>query len=340
MADVKHPSRQRAAPRVLVYEYASGGGFADALPPPALLAEGRAMRDALCRELAEFDIAVVAAAASPTTAPSWLTSIRPHPGENAADFLGRVADGFDAIWLVAPESAGIASALTRRLEGCGVTVLGCSSDAVALASSKSRCLARLAAVGIATVPTWPLTMAPLADHALWVIKPDVGCGCEDMRRLPASVAAGFGNDDRIAQPWLEGLAMSLSLLVADGCCELLSINRQHIDIAASGALSLAGISRCPDLDRPLVADLQLLGRRIAGTIPGLAGYVGVDFVLVPDGKAVVLEVNPRLTSAFVGLADFLGRNVAGDIMAALAPELLGPCTDLPPWSVGISAALT
>ena len=298
------------------------------------------MRDALCRELAQLDIAVVAAASPLAAASSWLAAIHPRPAESATDFLGRVANTFAAVWLVAPESAGIATALTRQLERCDATVLGCRSDAVALASSKSRCLARLAAVGITTVPTWPLTRAPLTEHALWVVKPDVGCGCQDMRRLSATDAAHLDVDGAIAQPWLDGLTMSLSLLVADGCCELLSINRQHIDIAASGALALAGISRCPALDPMLVGRLRLLARRIADAIPGLAGYVGVDFVLMPDGEAVVLEVNPRLTSAFVGLSDFLDRSVAGDIMAALAPRLLGPCTDLPPWSVGISAAPT
>jgi tyramine---L-glutamate ligase len=338
MVDVRHPSRHRATPRVLVYEFASGGGFGNAMAPPSILAEGRAMRDALCRKLADLGIAVAAATAPLAPVPSRLTFVCARSGERAADFLARVAGGFDAIWLIAPESAGIATELTARLEACGATVLGSCAEAVTLASRKSRCLAHLAAQGIATVPTWPLAAAPFAAHQLWVVKPDIGCGCEDMLRLSATEAAQLRRVDSIAQPWIDGTAMSLSLLVADGRAELLSVNHQHIDISADGALSLAGISRCRDLDLALLAHLQALARRIARAIPGLAGYVGVDFILMPNGKPMVLEVNPRLTSAFVGLSDFLGRNLAGDIIAALAPELLGPCTTPPPWSVGISAA--
>jgi predicted ATP-grasp superfamily ATP-dependent carboligase len=338
VADVRHPSRHRPTPRILVYEFASGGGFGNAPPPPSILAEGRAMRDALCRELADLDIAVAAATAPLAPVPSGLTFVCARSGERAADFLERVAGGFDAVWLVAPESAGIAAELTARLETRGVTVLGCCAEAVTLASSKSRCLAHLAAQGIATAPTWPLAAAPFAACPLWVVKPDIGCGCEGMLRLSATEAARLNRADTIAQPWIDGTAMSLSLLVADGRAELVSVNRQHIDVADDGALSLAGISRCRDLDRALAAHLQALTRRIARAIPGLAGYVGVDFILMPNGKPMVLEVNPRLTSAFVGLSDFLGRNLAGDIIAALAPELLGPCIAPPPWSVGISAA--
>lgn len=335
---MRYLSRHRATPRVLVYEFATGGGFGNALPPPSILAEGRAMRDSLCRELADLDIAVTTATAPLAPVPSGLTSVCARSGERAADFLERVAAGFDAVWPIAPESAGIAAELTARLEICGATLLGCCAEAVTLASSKSRSLAYLAARGVATVPTWPLAAAPFAEHPLWVVKPDVGCGCEDMLRLSATEAARLSRADSVAQPWIEGTAMSLSLLVADGRAELVSVNLQHIDIAADGALSLAGIGRCRDLDRALVARLQALSRRIAATIPGLAGYVGVDFLLTPDGNPVVLEVNPRLTTAFVGLSDFLGRSLAGDIIAALAPELLGPCTNPPFWSDGILAA--
>ena len=59
---------------------------------------------------------------------------------------------------------------------------------------------------------------------------------------------------------------------------------------------------------------------IAAAIPGLRGFVGVDFVLGVDGRATVLEVNPRLTSAYVGLSARLGRNLAAEILADFAAE--------------------
>ena len=66
--------------------------------------------------------------------------------------------------------------------------------------------------------------------------------------------------------------------------------------------------------------MAALARRIAAAIPGLRGFVGVDFVLGIDGRATVLEVNPRLTSAYVGLSARLGRNLAAEILADFTTE--------------------
>lgn len=303
--------------RVLVHEYASGSG---ATLPPSIVAEGCAMRDALCADLAAVPGLDLLVSTAPGMPPPCGARLTPHGNESDIDFLLRAARGIDAVWLVAPESAGIALSHVRALEGAEVRVLGSSSDAVELASSKSRTLARLAAAGMRTAPTWPLASAPLDRHAEWAVKPDCGCGCEGARRLGAADLATLrhaGNlEGRIAQPWLPGPAMSLSLRVAGGHGELLSVNRQYISIAADGALALQGIRQdIASSSQPLHAHCAALARRIATAIPGLRGFVGVDFVLGDDGRASVLEINPRLTSAYVGLSARLGRNLAAEILA-------------------------
>ncbi len=309
---------------VLVYEFASGGGFGGAAPPPSILAEGRAMRDAACLDLAALPgVTVLAAAGDAIDRPAAGQAIMPDRGETAAEFLRRSAAAVDAVWLIAPESKGIALALTQVLEQTGRSRLGCRSEAVALASSKSRTLSRLAAVGLATAPTWPLAQAPLHRHDHWVLKPDVGCGCESMRRLSRAMAemAGKGGaaDGMIAQPWLAGEAMSLSLLVANDEAELLSVNRQHIAAAADGALSLEGIDRNVEVAPDCRTSLKAVAGRVARAIPGLAGFVGIDFILSPDGQAIILELNPRLTSAYVGLSRLLGRNLAAEVLDRALP---------------------
>jgi predicted ATP-grasp superfamily ATP-dependent carboligase len=313
---------------VLVYEFASGGGFDDAAAPPSILAEGRAMRDALCLDLAEVPgITVIAASGDAVDQPAAGQALFPARGEAPAEFLRRSAAAADAVWLIAPESDGIAFALTQVLEQSGRICLGCRSDAVALASSKSRTLAHLAAAGLATTPTWPLAQAPLHLHERWVLKPDVGCGCEAMHRLSRAAAeavrrgsADGGIKGIIAQPWLADEAMSLSLLAAKGEAELLSVNRQHIAVATDGALSLVGIDRNIAVALALRAALKTFADRIVRSMPGLAGFVGIDFMLAKDGKAIVLEVNPRLTSAYVGLSGTLGRNLAAEVLHSAMPE--------------------
>jgi predicted ATP-grasp superfamily ATP-dependent carboligase len=62
--------------------------------------------------------------------------------------------------------------------------------------------------------------------------------------------------------------------------------------------------------------LERLARQVAAAIPSLWGYVGVDFVLTPEGP-VVLDVNPRLTVAYAGLHAAIGHNPAGLVIELL-----------------------
>ncbi len=49
----------------------------------------------------------------------------------------------------------------------------------------------------------------------------------------------------------------------------------------------------------------------------LRGYVGVDLLLGPDGVSVI-EVNPRLTTSYIGLRLSIRENLAGLILEAAA----------------------
>jgi hypothetical protein len=47
-------------------------------------------------------------------------------------------------------------------------------------------------------------------------------------------------------------------------------------------------------------------RAALACVPGLAGFVGVDFLWEPERQsATVLEINPRVTTSHVGLAHLL-----------------------------------
>lgn len=43
------------------------------------------------------------------------------------------------------------------------------------------------------------------------------------------------------------------------------------------------------------------------TIPGLAGYFGVDLLLTDGGQPVIVEINPRLTTAYVGYRQLFAK---------------------------------
>jgi predicted ATP-grasp superfamily ATP-dependent carboligase len=306
--------------RIFVYEFLSAGGSGGDIAA-ALRPVGAAMRDAIVGDLLQLpDVAVtvavdgdaptIAAAASPA-----LRIVQPRRGEPAREFVRRQAAVHELAWVVAPESGGVLAEMQAAVgPACWI---GCSAAAIATASSKRATLRALAAAGIAT----PLDAAD--DGGRWVVKPDDGAGTVDTRRHPSRAAAQADNATRrraglpaTLEPWVEGEALSVVMLVDTTGAETLVFNRQRIALDAEGWLRDDGV----DLDAlrregdPRLSRLAALAARVPAAIGGLFGVVGLDLVWHPRRGPVAIEINPRVTSAYVGLSARLGRNVAGEVL--------------------------
>lgn len=335
---------RKAPKRIFVYEYLSGGGLMAGAGPDAdgasveLLAMGQSMRDAITADLLALEDCQVTVAtcslASPVPQPA--TPVRPHDFETAFEFVARQADAHDAVWVVAPETDGLLAQFQRRIDPA--RWLGCDAASIALASSKRSTLTRLAEAGLTT----PLAFVQAPDITRWVVKPDDGAGAMDTRLHASRDAAMNDSAQRaraghsvVIEPWVEGTPMSLSMICSDAGCALLSINRQRLEIDADGRLSFCGVevNALPLLETLLplntlsfrqalspadaqAAALHGLARRVAQAIPGLRGFVGIDLVWHAQRGPVVIEVNPRVTCAYVGLSHALGRNLATEVIAA------------------------
>ncbi len=197
-------------------------------------------------------------------------------------------------------------------------MIGCRPGAVRLTASKRATAERLAAHGVAAVPTWPTGSVPDAASG-WVVKPDQGAGCEDTllfeRRpeLEQWLAADGRGKDLIVQPYLAAPAGSLSVLYAEGTAWLLACNRQNIALCDGRFHYVGGVVGGFEAGRE---SYQTLAATVGKAIDGLSGYVGIDFLKTAEGP-LVLEVNPRLTTSYVGLHRALGLNPAGLLLDLL-----------------------
>jgi tyramine---L-glutamate ligase len=318
--------------QILVFEYITGGGFAKEPMPHSLAREGDLMLQALLDDLTEVDGNRLMVMRDARLEPPRTRIL--HGGlewiqVGAADDLDAVwksaIRNVDAVWPIAPETGGVLERLCREVRAEGRILLNSPAEAVALTASKLKTLTHLSRCGVDIVPTIGLADFCAQFRGPWVVKPDDGAGCghtriirtrQDLKRLQEIPPA----ENFIVQPYLEGTAMSLSLLFKQGKAFLLSCNRQHIDIF-NDAISLAGctVNIAPQ-DRTAFSELA---GSIGRAIPELFGYAGVDLVLV-DGRPKVLEVNPRLTTSYAVLSTALQQNVA-----ALVLELLGTYARLP-----------
>lgn len=313
----------------MIYEFISGGGLGDDQPPeppspsspgPSLLAQGRAMRDALVDALSrlpEYALTVVDCTTAPMamsdahTRNGAIASIRARQGESALDFMARVAPAFERVWVIAPESEAILAGLCRSIGP--ERWLGCTPEAIGIAASKSATLAHLTSHDIPTPlnpDSWPVPPDTPHQASRWVVKPDDGAGSEDTRIFADAVLArAWQTTQREAgrnftlEPWIDGTPLSLSLACTDAECTLLGINRQLIEIV-DGEVRYRGVqANAQALDTAAAHLLDALAQRIHRALPGLRGFVGVDLVRRPNGAPVVIEINPRLTCAFEGLPE-------------------------------------
>ena len=302
--------------RVFVFEYLTAGGLdqEDAATAATLLPMGLAMRDAMVQDLlqaggVQVSVATCASSAAP---PAGAQACTPPPGKPMADWVAWQAARHDAVWLVAPETDGLLATLQQAVPAA--QWLGCDAAAITLAGRKRATLARLAAFGVTT----PLAFANTATR--WVVKPDDGAGAV-ATHVHDSLAAAHAAQCRAAggsvtlEPWVDGEALSLSLLCSPAGTELLSINRQHIHVDVQGQVGYGGVAvGAIPLDDARGPALAALATQVGRAIQGLRGFVGIDVVWHAAMGPVVIEVNPRVTCAYVGLSARLGRNLAAEIL--------------------------
>ncbi|MEP6873192.1 MAG: ATP-grasp domain-containing protein [Burkholderiales bacterium] len=304
--------------RVFVYEHLSGGASADA--PDELLAAGLEMRDAVARDLLRAGDCAVSVAVGPRTSevPAGARAVQPPPGSSAVDFVARQAALHDRVWVIAPETDGVLAQLQRVVDAG--RWLGCNAAAIALTSSKRATIAQAADRGMTT----PLAFATSPTTRRWVVKPDDGAGAMATRVHNTHAAAlddvetrRYRGEAAVLEAWVAGEPLSLSLLCSPSRVELLSVNRQQLTIDAVGVLSFVGVQgnalpRGDARGEVLRAWVQTL----ASAVPGLRGYVGVDLVWHAQRGPVLIEINPRVTMAYVGLSTALDGNLAAAVLAA------------------------
>ena len=313
--------------RILVYEFASGGGFAGQDVPASLAREGLAMRTALVADLSAIgrhEIVITTDIRFSQTAPPGVDVVPLLPdGTATLDALMAFAD---AVWLVAPETNRCLERLAARVERKGKKLLGPGAAVIRRASDKGSLPRRLARVGVRhpeTVVLAPGVDARMAARQIGypiVVKPGRGAGCQGVRvarnarELRSALDAAHranGTGSLVMQRYVRGTAASVSLLADGRRAVALAVNAQRVS-ASSGFCYRGG--RTP-FDHPLAAAAADAAVRTCAALPGLRGYVGVDVVLT-DAEPVIIEVNPRLTTAYLGVRAVLDENVAALALAA------------------------
>jgi tyramine---L-glutamate ligase len=338
--------RMSSIPTVLVYEYFSGGGCPEGPLPGGLAAEALGMLWALLADFRDWGAVHTIAPLDPrfdACVPGLDRKTLPAdevvcalPGNHEEVYLS-LLKCCDAVMIVAPETNGILAKLTAQAEIAGKPVLGSSAAATAIAGDKAACDMLFVRAKLPS-PKTRLASFASADRIAkqigypLVIKPVDGVGSEgvfrvnrinDLRAILEKARKATDRDRILLQSFVEGIHASVSLIVLNGGCLPLSLNGQLME--SSSAFQYLG-SLVP-LDHPARNHAMQLASAAVRLIPGLSGYVGVDMVLTDDG-AQLIEINPRLTTSYIGLRQIARVNLAQVIWNACRNGILPGCVPL------------
>ena len=308
--------------KILVFEYITGGGFNKQNLPSALLAEGCLMLQALLDDLRRYAqlghelevIVMLDERVNSLIDTSGIQVVFISPEQNTTDEFTRLAQNCDAIWPIAPEFDGILQGLCQTVADLNKLLLTSPAKVVALTGDKWLSYQHLKQCHIATVPTRLFTGVDQyeGDCSAWVVKPLDGVGCIDSYILSDKqdfMAMQVRSGRYIIQPQLAGQTISLSCLFKQGRGWLLCANQQQFTINKQQYyLAQLIVNHTDDL-----AAYRALVDAIALALPELWGYVGIDLIETPE-QTWVLEINPRLTTSYVGINKALGLNVVEAVL--------------------------
>lgn len=265
------------------------------------------------------------------------------PREESSVFRELVSAS-DAAWIIAPETNGelLKRALQFRLVNEAESprrpprrFLGSSERAILLASDKLPLATWLQERSIPTPETLPFNPAD-RQAVRWpeptVVKRRDGAGSQDMFVIHDgfelwNARHQLGRLDEpetfIQQPLIAGKALSVALLISDdgSVIEILPVAEQHL--SDDGRFKYLGGRIPADIPAESAFAVQQLAERACRAVPGLAGWVGCDIVLPLDRplEPVLIEINPRLTSSYLGYRRLTDDKIPARLLDPNSPRL-------------------
>ncbi|MFX0046226.1 MAG: ATP-grasp domain-containing protein [Candidatus Hermodarchaeota archaeon] len=332
--------------RVFVYEHITAGGLVEERWDLSFAAQGFAMLSSLARALNHFGHEVIVAFDSRINEMLIPHTVRRERVSNSSDWseaIDSLSEDADCAIVIAPEDEGILTDVLAKIRADGLDVVGPDTETSAICSDKVKCTELYSDLSLPVPATVSASLDRILDESSGieypaVLKPAVSSGAihtsrvsdeKELESLVDRLKGSLRSPRFVLQEFVEGVDSSVSLLVNDGQMYVLSVNRQYVSLGRAGSVSGYHGGECPFV-HPAGEEAVSSAQQIIDSLPGLRGYVGIDFVL--QGKeAVPMDVNPRVTVSAVGIERTRGPEALGCILDCSEGQLL----ELPP-SRGVS----
>ena len=299
--------------RVFVYECVSAGGLGSDVPA-SLRREGRAMLDAAVEDFQQLPDAEVV----------MVTRV---------DQFHETAARCDWTLVIAPEFDNLLRDLSQIVLDVGGRLLGSLPDAIELTGDKLATARVWQRRGVAHPRTDTLNAVRFLPP--WVVKPRHGAGSQatflirdaaDWEHTLQAARQEWPRGELLWQLYIAGQAASVALLIGPKQTIALLPARQHL--SSDGRFRYEGGSL--PLPKPLADRAVRVALEAVKGIEGLHGYVGVDMVLGENDVDYAIEINPRLTTSYIGLRQLCRQNLAELMVHCIRGEKI----EAPTWKAG------
>ncbi len=208
----------------------------------------------------------------------------------------------DYFLIIAPETNNLLYQITKLMENKNLNNLGCSSECIKKAADKWLLYNNFKDTSIQLAESYLISKNNInLDKEFFpaVIKAKYSAGSElkiikSKKEFENLNVKDYKN--QIIQKIINGVPGSLSIAANSKKLQILSFNKQLINSDNFSYLGSTINYNFPEKNK-----LNQLTKLIKEKYPNLNGYFGVDFIYNEKG-IYLLEINPRITSSYIGLA--------------------------------------
>ena len=328
--------------RIFIFEFASGGGFNRVNIPISLFSEGFGMLRSIIKDFKSLGFEIYTLLdyrihhISAVLAIDNFVIIKRK--ENYLKQFKTLVKDCEYAFIIAPESTNILYKLTNIVKNYNKIVLSTNLEGIKISTSKINTYKFFRKNKITTPETY---LIPLKKNNLDVefvirkfhelknpiiIKPEDGVGAESIYFFEKkNQIENFFQDFKykieagryyVLQEFVEGKDLSISLINNVTSLNLqtkkpyiLSINSQNITIKNPNYKSeyFGGFTPIENHQKTSIELTKILEKI---DFSQFSGYFGIDLIKSEDSRFYFIEINPRLTTSYIGLRNVINQNPA------------------------------
>lgn len=310
--------------RVFIYEHVSGGGFNNKEIPLSLFSEGFGMLRVIIEDLKALNFEVKTMLdyrifrMGNLLICDYIKEIK-REMNIVKEFKATIKD-CQFVFIIAPEFSKILYNFTKIAEDMGKTLLSMNTAPILIGSSKLQTYDFFKKSGVLTPQTFFIksfnNRFNVDDarkfsnllRAPTILKPEDSVGAESIflfkdekkfdKFLNEKLQCLDGVRDYILQEYVKGTDLSASFISQENRLTILSINSQNVKLNGDRLSYLGGMTpadNSEDIKREFIKLTEKLD------LTAFKGYFGIDFIRKSSGKLYLIEINPRLTTSYIGI---------------------------------------